>query len=118
MTPLERMIDAYVQEANQWGVFVKDGKGVIARWHRTDDVGGMETKVIETHDDPTHASARFGLMKKNAAMRAALLALADAPLPGQVLNVGAMALTLEGPRRIKASQAFSAMLRKIAEDRS
>jgi len=49
--------------------------------------------------------------------RAALLALSDAPLPGQVLNVGAMALTLEGPQRIKASQAFSAMLRKIAEAR-
>jgi hypothetical protein len=105
MTPLERMIDAYVQEANQWGVFVKDGKGVIARWHRTDDVGGMETKVIETHDDPTHASARFGLMKKNAAMRAALLALAEAPLP-------------DLPNRLYTEDALRDWLHIIAEDRS
>lgn len=118
MTPLERMIDAYVQEANQWAVFLQDGKGVIARWHRTDDVGGMETKVIETHDDPTHASARFGLMKKNAAMRAALLALARADLPDDVFTRASGEMTSDDFDRIgpgEAEAVFRAMCRAIAE---
>jgi hypothetical protein len=50
-------------------------------------------------------------------MRAALLALAEAELPGQTLNEGAMAVTLEGPQRHKAREAFRAILRAIAEDR-
>jgi hypothetical protein len=124
MTPLERMVDAYTQEANQWGVFTQDGKGVIARWHRTDDFGGMETVVIETHDNPPRASARFGLLRKNAAMRAALLALAEAELPDTFVHDAWQVQTKDIPESeiMRAAEwamidQFRAMLRAIAKDR-
>ena len=82
---------------------------VNAMWDSVEG-GGSD---LPPPDGPTNGEREHFRRK----VRAALLALSDAPLPGQVLNEGAMALTLEGPQRIKASQAFSAMLRKIAEAR-
>ena len=108
MTPIEAMVLAYHAEHRQWAV--RQDK-MTGRWHvwRTD----------VSYGDFDDAAVAMSKARDDAAMRAAIIALAGAELPERILSYGAEA-TAEEPGSVPVEddvkESFRAVLYALSQE--